>query len=125
MTTTTQPISPSDAELAALWQERVRTGTFSHAVQGTGIIRVMGKSGDTPVAFPRIETLAALDSLELDEQWAIRAAEAIFTQARQAKRQVMETQPPTLEGGAGIPTVVRRFDPTAHSLLVTNMITGG
>lgn len=123
---TTQPTTPpSDAELAERWKARVQAGTFSTSVLGTGIIRVMGKSGDAPVAFPRIASLAALDSLELDEQYAVRAAEAIFTQAREAKRLVVETQSPTLAQGAGEPTSAREFDPTAHSLLVTNMIVGG
>lgn len=125
MTTATNVSTPSDEELAAQWQERVRTGNFSPAVQGKGIILVMGPVGDAPVEFPRIASLDALGTLALDEQYAVRAAEAIFKQAQAANRLVIETQSPTLAEGAGEPVSMQMFNPSAHSLLVTSMTAGG
>jgi len=117
--------TPFDAELAARWQARVQAGTFSPVVQGVGTIRIMGKSGDAPVAFPRITSLSVLCELEPDEQWAIRAAQAIVTQAQSRSRQVVATRPPTMGDVATMPTPVREFDPTAETLLVLSMTAGG
>ena len=119
MTTTTS----TQEELARRWQERVRNGTFSAVVKGVGTIRVMGRSGDAPVTFPRIESLDALTELEPDEQWAVRMAEAIVTQASQQQRTVFAVQPGSTT--QTIPTPVRTFDPLVESLIVVARVAGG
>src|SRR5690348_870233 len=49
--------------LEQAWKERCERGTFSPAILGLGTIRVMGKSGDAAIQFPRIASLDALSSL--------------------------------------------------------------
>ena len=108
-------------ELARRWAERIQAGTFSPAVLGLGTIRVMGKSGDAPVAFPRIATLDALPGLEPDEQWAVQVAMELVRQAHGQDRRVLAVQP-----GLGTPpTQVASFQPDASSLVVVSMIRGG
>jgi hypothetical protein len=115
---------PSSLELARRWAERVRSGQFSSAILGLGTIRVMGRSGDTPVQFPRIASLDALGALEPDEQYAVRAAEAMLAQARAQSRAVFAvTVPPG--GRAPAPVPVTTFDPAAESLVIVSRIAGG
>ena len=115
---------PSIIELERAWKERCQTGNFSPAIMGLGTIRVMGKAGDAPVQFPRITSLAALDMLEPDEQWALRTAQDIVTQAQQTRRQVLATVPPQ-SGEQPTPTPVTTFDPRVETILVTSMTIGG
>jgi hypothetical protein len=114
----------NEASLARRWKERCTIGEFSQSVLGLGTIRVMGKAGDAPVQFPRITSLDALGTLELDEQWAVQAAQAIVTQACTQHRPVLVATPP--QSGV-LPTAkpVTAFDPSAEILLVTSMIRGG
>src|SRR5215469_18600030 len=98
-TTKTKPAS--DAQLQARWLERVRSGQFSPAVLGVGTIKVFGKAGDAPVAFPRIESLAALDTLEADERWAVTYAEQVITEHQRQGRTIMGAEPGQ---AAGAPT---------------------
>ncbi len=107
--------------LARQWQERVRTRTFSQAVQGVGTIRIMGKAGDAPLAFPRITSLEALSSLAPDEQWALRAAQVLVEQAPSQQRSVFAVG----EGGANQPERVTSFEPMAESLIVVSRVAGG
>jgi hypothetical protein len=58
----------STAELEAAWKARCQAGTFSPGVLGAGTIRVMGRSGDATLTFPRITSLDALGTLEPVEQ---------------------------------------------------------
>lgn len=116
----TQQTSSNEA-LAQQWAARVQTGTFSPAVIGIGTIRIMGKSGDTPVNFPRIASLEALPNLELDEQWAVQAAQAIVSHAATQHRTVFAVAP----GEATQPERVTAFDPTVESLLVVARVAGG
>lgn len=106
------------------WQERCRLGNFSSAVLGVGTIRVFGRSGDTPVAFPRVESLAALDTLEADERWALQNAQDLIHSARTRRRPVMATQPPR-PGMTPNPIPVYEFDPKAENLLILSMTQGG
>jgi hypothetical protein len=122
MATTRRNVSPET--LKRRWQERCQQGNFSSAVLGVGTIRVFGRSGDAPVAFPRIESLAALDTLEPDERWAIEVAQNIVTTAQNQRRPVMATQPPQA-GTTPRPTAVDVFDPQAENLLVLSMTQGG
>jgi hypothetical protein len=106
------------------WQERCSKGDFSAAVLGIGTVRVFGRSGDAPVQFPRIATLAALDTLEPDEQWALHNAREIVTTAQARNRPVMATQPP--RGGVPpAPTPIRAFDPKLEHILILSLTTGG
>ena len=113
----------SQEELARRWQARIASGAFSPRVKGLGTIRVMGRSGDTPVNFPRIESLAALTELEPDEQWAVRMAEAIVSEASHQHRAVFAVQPGTTTVVA--PTPIHTFDPMAESLVVVARVAGG
>lgn len=122
MAATNQPISQE--ALQKQWYERCRTGNFSPAVLGVGTIRVFGKSGDTPLAFPRIASLAQIDALDADERWAIEIAQEMITAAQAKKRPVMATQPP-LSGAAPNPTPVRTFDPKAEHILILSLTRGG
>jgi hypothetical protein len=106
------------------WQERCRQGTFSPAVLGVGTIRVFGRSGDAPVTFPRLESLAALDTLEADERWAVEVAQGIVAAAQNQSRPVMATQPPQA-GTAPSPTVVDVFDPQVENMLILSLTRGG
>ena len=97
-----------DEELATQWAERVASGQFSAGVVGLGSVRFMGKSGDEPVQFPRITSLAALDQLAPDEQWALNQVTTIVQTKQQRERRVLATMSP----GTGFGSIVTRFDPT-------------
>ncbi len=110
--------------LSQRWTERCTSGEFSQGVLGLGTIRVMGKAGDAALQFPRIPSLDALYTLELDEQWAVKAAQAIVTQACNQRRPVLATAIPQ-PGLVPTPTPVKVFDPSVELLLVTSLIRGG
>jgi hypothetical protein len=116
--------SVSQAELQRRWQERCQQGNFSSAVLGVGTIRVFGRSGDTPVTFPRIESLSALSTLEADERWAVEVARDIVAAASAQRRPVMATRPPQA-GAHPSPTAVDVFDPKMEHLLVLSLTRGG
>ncbi|HLI68963.1 MAG TPA: hypothetical protein VKV19_04325 [Ktedonobacteraceae bacterium] len=122
MATTRRSLSPET--LKRRWQERCQQGNFSPAVLGVGTIRVFGRSGDAPVTFPRIESLAALETLEEDERWAVEVAQGIVTAAQNQNRPVMATQPPRA-GAAPTPTVVEVFDPKLENMLILSLTRGG
>ncbi len=111
----------SNDELARRWNERVQAGTFSPAVRGLGTIRVMGKTGDAPLQFPRIESLAVLSTLAPEEQWAVRVVEQIVSEAHTQSRAVFEVQ--AALGTSATP--VHTFDPMVESLMVVARIAGG
>ncbi len=114
-------MATSDSELQRAWEARVQRGEFSSSVLGVGTIRVMGRAGDAPVAFPRIASLDALPGLEPDEQWAVRQAEAIVQQAQRENRTVFDTSVGQAEGSRR----VSGFDPSAETLMVVARIAGG
>ncbi len=122
MASTRQSVTPET--LQRTWQERCRQGNFSSAVLGIGTICVFGKSGDTPVTFPRIESLAALDTLNADERWAVEVAQEMVHAAQAQNRRVMATQPPRV-GSTPNPTPVRTFDPKTEHLLILSLTRGG
>lgn len=122
MATTRRSLSPET--LRRRWQERCRQGNFSPAVLGVGTIRVFGRSGDAPVTFPRIESLAALETLEEDERWAVEVAQGIVTAAQNQSRPVMATQPPQA-GTAPTSTAVEVFDPKLENMLILSLTRGG
>lgn len=116
--------STSQEALKRRWLERCRQGNFSAAVLGLGTVRVFGKSGDTPVTFPRLDSLTALDSLEADERWAVEMAQNIVNAAQNRRRSVMATQPPQA-GTAPAPTPMHTFDPKAEHILILSLTRGG
>jgi hypothetical protein len=116
--------STSQDVLKRRWQERCEQGNFSSTVLGIGTIRVFGKSGDAPVAFPRIESLSAQDSLEADERWALDMAQEIVTAAQAKRRPVMSTQPPKADMNPS-PAPLREFDPKAENILILSLTRGG
>jgi hypothetical protein len=122
MSTSTRTVSRE--ALQRRWQERCQQGNFSAAVLGVGTIRVFGKSGDAPVTFPRIESLAALDTLEADERWAVELAQDIVGAAQNRQRSVMATQPPHA-GSAPAPIPMHTFDPKAEHILILSLTRGG
>lgn len=116
--------SMSQEALQHRWQERCQQGNFSAGVLGIGTVRVFGKSGDAPVTFPRIESLAVLETLEADERWAVGMAQDIVGAAHNQQRPVMVTQPPQA-GTAPAPTPMRTFDPKAEHILILSLTRGG
>ncbi len=118
---TSQTQSLSDKALQTRWLERVRSGQFSPAVLGVGTIKVFGRAGDAPVVFPRIESLAALDTLEADERWAVTYAEQVITQHQRQGRNIMAAIPGQATGA--VP--VQHFDPSREYHLVLSQIAGG
>jgi len=113
-----------DTELVAAWQARVASGQFSEGVLGVGTLRVMGKSGDAPLTWPRITSLGALDTLAEDEQWALRQAQAVVEQAERNARTVFDVAP-TEGKTAPTGTRVTTFAPESESLIVLSRIAGG
>lgn len=109
----------SHAALECAWKERCERGTFSPAVQGVGQIRVMGKSGDAALQFPRITSLAALTELEPDEQYAVLAAQRVIEQAQEQDRTVFAVAP------GQQPERLTAFKPDAESLMIVARIAGG
>ena len=109
----------STAELERAWKERCQRGEFSSAVLSLGTIRVMGRSGDASVFFPRITSLATLSSLSDDEQYAVRAAQAIVTQAQRESRTVFAVAP------GQTPERMTDFRPDVESLMIVARIAGG
>jgi hypothetical protein len=118
---TKQVAKPSEAELRARWLKRMKNGRFSPAVLGIGTIKVFGRAGDAPVSFPRIESLAALNSLEADERWAVNYAEQVVTQHQRQGRSIMGAVPGQVSGAEP----VQNFDPSREYLLVLSQIAGG
>jgi hypothetical protein len=110
----------SVADLERQWKERCESGTFSPGVLGKGTIRVMGRSGDAALMFPRIASLDALTELAPDEQYAVQAAQAIITQARQEQRVVFDVSP-----GGGQPAPVTTFRPDVESMVIVARVAGG
>lgn len=110
-----------DSALQRAWEARIQRGQFSNGVFGVGVIRIMGKAGDAPVAFPRIASLDLLPSLEPDEQWALRQAEAIVQEAQRENRTVFDTSAGQAEGSRRI----TNFEPNAQTLMVVSRIAGG
>jgi len=109
----------STTELEQAWQQRCQRGDFSPAILGLGQIRIMGKSGDAAVPFPRIASLDALGTLEPDEQYAVHVAQRIVTQAAQESRTVFAVVP------GQTPERLTDFKPDAESLMVVARIAGG
>jgi len=122
MTIAKKPVNQE--ALQQQWRERCQQGNFSAAVLGVGTVRVFGKSGDAPVAFPRIESLAALSTLEADERWALSIAQEIVTVAEAKHRPVMATQPPQA-GTTPTPVSIRSFDPSLEHILILSLTQGG
>ncbi len=117
-----QPLS--QAELLQRWEARVRSGSFSPAVKGVGVVRVMGRAGDAPVRYPQVENLAALNTLEPDELAAVQFAEQVVAEHQRAGRSVVT---PTTATGGALPgsNRVRQFDVTKPTILILSRITGG
>ena len=121
MTPVGQPLS--QAALLQRWEERVRTGAFSAAVKGVGVVRVMGRAGDAPVRYPQIESLAALDSLAPDERAAVQFAEEVVREHQRAGRSAVT---PTTAGGAlSGANRIHQFDATQPNILILSRIAGG
>ena len=106
-------------ELERAWKERFQTGNFSPAIMGLGTIRVMGRSGDAAVQFPRISSLEALSELAPDEQYAVQAAQRIIAQAQTESRTVFAVAP------RQTPERVTEFHPDTESLVIVARIAGG
>ena len=105
--------------LEQAWKERCAKGNLSKGILGIGQIRIMGKSGDAAVQFPRISSLDALGTLEADEQYAVQVAQRIVDQARQESRTVFAVAP------GQTPERLTGFKPDAESLMIVARIAGG
>jgi hypothetical protein len=107
--------------LQVAWQARVLSGTFSPGVAKVGTVRVMGKAGDAPVAYPVLVNLEAVANLSPEESWAVQQAEQLVIAAQQAHRGVLAVLPGQLAGA----TPVAQFDPRQESVIILNQIQGG
>lgn len=105
--------------LKQTWKDRCAKGNFSKAVISLGTVRIMGKSGDAAIQFPRITSLDALSNLEADEVYAVQVAQRIVEQARQESRTVFAVAP------GQTPERLTGFKPDAESLMVVARIAGG
>jgi hypothetical protein len=112
-------VSVSTADLEQAWKSRCQSGNFSRGVLGLGQIRVMGKSGDATLQFPRIASLDALSELAPDEQYAVQAAQAIIEQAQHESRTVFAVEP------GHEPERLTEYRPDAESLMIVARIAGG
>lgn len=122
MTIVPQNLPADQRALAEAWIARCARGEFSDAVNGVGTIRVFGRAGDAPVAFPQITTLAALDDLAADERWAAQYATDVVIGHQRDKRPIFAVQPGQASDGEQIFT----FDVTATcDILILPPITGG
>ena len=83
----TNELSPD--ELAARWAMRLQASQFSEGVAGVGEVRIMGKSGDAAVAYPRLNPGVDIATLAADEQWAVGIAEQIIAEAVGKSRMVV------------------------------------
>ncbi len=106
------------AELERAWKERCQTGNFSPAILGSVHSRD-GQKRRRRYSFPRIASLDALSELAPDEQYAVQAAQAIVTQARNESRTVFAVAP----GQQPVP--VSDFQPDVESLMIVARIAGG
>ncbi|HUY76280.1 MAG TPA: hypothetical protein VMV29_05890, partial [Ktedonobacterales bacterium] len=109
--------------LAQRWQARCVAGAFSVGVQGVGTVRIFGKAGDAPLTFPRIESLAALNDLEPDEQWALTRARQVVGAAHSQRRAIVATR--TRPDAAPDARPLGDFDPAQENILILNHIVGG
>jgi hypothetical protein len=119
MATTTKPstytLTAYETRLLDLWQQRVANQNFSAGIAGTRTIKVMGRAGDAPVAIPRITSLAALETISPEEQFAFEYADRLLQAFRSRGRAIFS---------AG--ELVQRFDPTdKNDLLVLSPLAGG
>lgn len=114
----------TNRKLQQLWEERVRTKNYSPAVLGLGTVRVMGRSGDTPLSFPRITSLAALETLSEEERYALRTVQTIVEEAPRESRTVLAVSAP-VHNELPSPRPVTRFDPTLSEIIVVARIAGG
>ena len=118
----------SERELQAKWQNRVATQQFSPAVVATREVRVFGKAGDAPVAFPQVRKPAAgesvdmvLDLLEPDERWALGHAQRVIEAHADRGRRAFAVM-----RGRGDGVVLDRFDPISdQDILILSQIAGG
>jgi hypothetical protein len=117
-----QPLGQAD--LLQRWEARLQAGTFSAAVKGVGVVRVMGRAGDAPVRYPQVESLAALETLEPDERAAVQFAEHVVQEHQRAGRSIVT---PTTAAGSALPgsNRVYKFDVTKPTILILSRITGG
>lgn len=114
-------LSVEEQRLLEEWQARVARAGFSPGVVSVGIIGVMGRAGDEQVTFPRISSLAALDTLAADEQFAVRYAERVVNAKRGAGRVLAGFRP-----GSGYGSIITRFDPTSpDDILILTQAQGG
>lgn len=112
--------NPQERALWTQWCERVASGTLSEGVSAR-TLRVMGKSGDTPVLLPAIVSLDALQAASPEERFVAMELGARLVTAFQARNRNV-----ILMGDGGKGEIVQRFDPTqAGELLILSAIAGG
>jgi hypothetical protein len=117
----TRVLSREQVARAQAYMARVTRGEVEgvHARQ----LRVMGTSGDEPVALPVFTSLAVLEQDD-EAQLAVQAAQAIISAKRDRG---MAVRGIPADGGADAAFVVAGdYDPTLEAdYLITSMITGG
>ena len=117
-----------DEALITAWEEQVAANSFSPAVQGLGTLRVAGRSGDAPLKFPQITSLAVLDepdaAVTAAERYILSVTRAIVEAAPAAGRTAFDVVP---SQGAEPPTPTRMpvFLPMTANIVIVTRVAGG
>lgn len=108
-------LTKEEARLLEAWEQRVATGTFSGGICATRTMRVMGRSGDTPVVLPVLARDDVLETLAEEERFAVGYGERLLKAARARGRAVFA------DG-----MLVDHYRPTDRSdLIVLSPLAGG
>lgn len=117
-----------DEALITAWEEQVAANTFSPVVQGLGTLRVAGRSGDAPLTFPQITSLAVLDesdtAVTAAERYILGVTRAIVEAAPTAGRKAFDVvpahddQPPKT-------TPMPVFLPMTANIVIVTRVAGG
>jgi hypothetical protein len=114
-------------ELITAWESQLATRTFSPAVKGLGELRVFGRSGDAPLLFPQVETLAVLDEAETvtdAERYILDITRTIVESSPSHNRSALAVVPTQ---GAEPPQSTRMltFLPMTANIVIVTRVVGG
>jgi hypothetical protein len=126
-------LTPAEQALWATWEERVRRyragekDAIPEQVVGLGTLRVFGRSGDAPLAFPRVRTFGDLELLPPDVQFALTLTNrTVQAHADSGAGRMIYATAPAQGDIVPEPETVTVIDPTKHAdVLIVAAISGG